>query len=333
MKYKVAYREALRDIQSKRNLAESKQEKNREDAYKKNPRLREIDSSLAEIGISLARLAISGDVVALAKARETADALKAERLSLLPKKNYLTPSYSCKKCQDTGYISTSPGIPVTACACFRQRLIEEYYSLSNMREVLRDENFDTFDINLFGTKVADKEGLSPRANMEINHRVAINFVQTFDTEFQNILMYGETGLGKTFLSHCIAKDLLDAGKTVLYITVPRLCKVIEDARFNRDYQAVSETNEMLEAVDNVDLLVLDDLGAEMSTVVTSAALFDIINQRLLTRKSTVISSNLTPTGLTAQYSERIVSRFIGSYHMIKFFGEDIRAKKKYGGLI
>ncbi|MCL2199909.1 MAG: ATP-binding protein [Defluviitaleaceae bacterium] len=331
MRYKTAYQQALRDIESKRILAESKQEKTREEAYKKTPRLREIDAALGEIGINLAKLALAGDVAALSKARETSEALKAERLSLLPKKSYLTPLYSCKKCKDTGYISTSPGIPVTACVCFRQRLIEEYYSLSNMREVLRDENFDTFDIRLFDNKVADKEGLSPRANMEINHRVAINFVQTFDDEFQNILMYGETGLGKTFLSHCIAKDLLDAGKTVLYLTVPRLCKVIEDARFNRDY--LTEPNEMLDAVDEVDLLVLDDLGAEMSTVVTSAALFDIINQRLLTRKSTVISSNLTPPGLTAQYSERIVSRFIGNYQMIKFFGEDIRAKKKYGGLL
>jgi DNA replication protein DnaC len=111
--------------------------------------------------------------------------------------------------------------------------------------------------------------------------------------------------------------------------VPRLCKVIEDSRFNR--ASLAEPEEMLDAVDTVDLLVLDDLGAEISSLITSAALFDIINQRLLTRRPTLISTNLTTNELAVQYSERIVSRFLGNYQLIKFFGEDIRVKKKYGG--
>ncbi|MCL2225465.1 MAG: ATP-binding protein [Defluviitaleaceae bacterium] len=334
MRYKNAYREVMREFETARNRAEELREARREELYKKNPRLSVIDKNLGELGLSVAKLALAGDANGLQQTREKIDALKQERLSLLAKKgiseNYLLPVYNCKNCEDTGYISHSPGSPVTPCACLKQRLIEEYYSLSNMREVLRDENFDTFDIRLFSTEILESEGLSPRTNIETNYRYAINFVQNFDNEFQNLLLYGETGLGKTFLSHCIAKDLLDAGHTVLYLTVPRLCKIIEDARFNRE--SLSAPDEMLDAVDESDLLVLDDLGAEVSTIVTSSALFDIINQRLLMRKPTVISTNLTPNGLASQYSERIVSRFLGNYQMLKFFGDDIRVKKKYGNI-
>lgn len=332
MSHKKAFREAMRDLEVTRERAEAEHAARLEEAYKNAPRLREIDKSLGALGLSLARLALSGDERGIAEARTNAENLKKERKVLLAKKsigkNFFSPEYSCSTCKDTGYITTET--LSVQCFCLKQRLINEYYSLSNMQEVLQDENFDIFDIRLFSTQIIESEGLSPRANMETTYRIAISFVQNFADEFQNLLFYGETGLGKTFICHCIAKDLLDEGHTVLYLTVPRLCKVIECSRFNRE--ALVAPDEMLEAVDEVDLLVLDDLGAEISTVITSAALFDIINQRLLTRKPTVISTNLTPSALASQYSERIVSRFLGNYQMIKFFGEDIRAKKKYGNL-
>lgn len=331
MQFKNAYREAMRDLEATRERANARHEAKRAEIYKKAPRLAEIDRELSEIGLQIARLAISGDENAIARAREKSDALKDERLILMQKsfrgkKDYSAPAYNCKKCGDTGYV----GVPAKQCVCLKQRLIDEYYSLSNLREVLRDENFASFNMNLFSDKIIPDEGLSPHMNMERIFRVGSDFVKNFDSEFQNLLLYGETGLGKTFLCHCIAKELLDRGKTVLYLTVPRLCKVIEDARFNRDSLASPE--EMLDAVDEVELLVLDDLGTEISTIITSAALFDIINQRLLARKPTVISTNLTTNELATQYSDRIVSRFLGNYQMVKFFGEDIRVKKKYGGV-
>ncbi|MCL1878605.1 MAG: ATP-binding protein [Defluviitaleaceae bacterium] len=326
MRFKNAYRKVMREMQAERDRADALHDARRKEIYKKVPRLAEIDRELGEIGIQIARFAISGDSDAIALGREKTDALKEERLILMQKsfrgKKDLA-KYNCKKCSDTGYI----GIPATACVCLKQRLINEYYSLSNLREVLRDENFGTFDMQLFSEKIVENEGLSPRMNMETVFRVTNKFVKNFDAEFNNLLLFGDTGLGKTFVCHCIAKEILDRGRTVLYLTVPRLCKVIEDSRFNR----ISAPDEMLEAVDDVDLLVLDDLGTEISTIITSAALFDIINQRLLTRKHTVISTNLTTNELATQYSDRIVSRFLGNYQMVKFFGEDIRVKKKYGG--
>ncbi|MCL2456214.1 MAG: ATP-binding protein [Defluviitaleaceae bacterium] len=328
--HKNAFREVMRELHVSRERAENLHAAQLEEAYKKNPKLREIDKKLAEIGISLSRLAISGDLDGVKKAREKSDVLRKERLSLVAKIKNFSPQFACKICSDTGYAPQKSGVLAVFCACLKQRLIEKNFSLSNMYEILKEENFENFDLRLYSTEIIENEGLSPRDNMKKIYRNATGFVEKFDEVFQNLLLYGEAGLGKTFVSHCIAKDLLDAGKTVLYLTVPRLCKVIEDARFHRD--SLAAPDEMLDAVDSVDLLVLDDLGAEISTLVTSAALFDIINQRLLVRKSTVISTNLSSNALAAQYSERIVSRFLGNYQMIKFFGDDIRVKKKYGGL-
>jgi len=331
VKFKNAYRQVMREMQAERDNAIAVCDARRKEIYEKAPRLAEIEREIGEAGLKIARLAISGDEIAIANIRKKTDALKEERLLLMQKsfrgkKDCSAPKYSCKKCNDTGYI----GLPATACVCLKQRLIDEYYSLSNLREVLRDENFAAFDMRLFSEKTIESEGLSPRLNMETVFRVANKFVQNFDREFGNLLLYGETGLGKTFVCHCIAKELLDRGRTVLYLTVPRLCKVVEDSRFKRE--SVASTDEMLEAVDDVDLLILDDLGTEISTIITSAALFDIINQRLISRKPTVISTNFTTNELATQYSDRIVSRFLGNYQMVKFFGEDIRVKKKYGSV-
>ena len=333
MSYKAAFSQVMKDYEEARNRAELLLEERKAEAYRLVPEVADIDRTLAKLGASLARMALAGDTNGINQAMAQAQSLKEKRLTLLKNtvgEDYLTAVHRCQACQDTGYLPSDPGQPALRCPCLKQRLINEYYSLSNVKEALQEENFDTYDLRLFSQNILPREGLSPYTNMQTVYRLSTQFVTDFDKEFNNLLLYGEPGLGKTFVCHCIAKDLLDAGKTVLYLTAPRLCKVLEDYRFNRE--SLTEPDAMLSAIDEVDLLILDDLGAEFSTIVTSAALFDIINQRLLTRKHTVISTNLTPETLAAQYSERIVSRFAGAYQMIKFFGEDIRVKKKYGGL-
>ena len=332
MIYKTAYQKIMREYEIARDNAEAMLALRKEEVYRIVPELKEIDHSLARIGMGLSKLALAGDTAAIAESRKEAEHLKEKRRNLLVNtvgEHYLTAVYRCNTCKDTGFVRDNTDHATTRCKCLRQRLVSEYYSLSNMEKVLAEENFDTFDYRIFSTDIIKDEGISPSDNMQTAYRLATQFVDKFDTVFDNLLLYGEPGLGKTFVCHCIAKDLLDAGKTVLYQTAPRLCKVLEDYRFNRE--KMTEPDEMIAAVDEVDLLILDDLGAEIPTVVTSAALFDIINQRLLARKHTVISTNLTPVALTSMYSERLVSRFF-NYQMIKFFGEDLRVKKKYGGL-
>jgi len=333
MGYKTAYKEVMRSYEVSRAKAEELLSERKAALFKSFPRIEEIDQALLELGLSLAKLALAKDETGLLNTRSKAEALKQEKTDIMTANNvpteYLTAVYKCSICSDTGHKPPVPGQLPVRCGCLSQRLIETYYSLSNIKGVLEEENFDTFDHRCFSSNIVEAEGLSPCANIQHVHRIATNFVQNFDSKFDNLLLYGRTGLGKTFICHCIAKDLLDTEHTVLYLTAPRMFKIIEDFRFSRETQ--DTPSEMLEAVNDVDLLILDDLGAEFVTVITSSALFDIINQRLLARKPTVISTNLSPIELERHYSERIVSRFTGYYQMIKFFGDDIRVKKKYGG--
>ena len=333
MGYKTVYREVMRGYEAVREESEALLRKRREVLHESIPRIGEIDSAISALGLSLVKLTLAGNEQGIKEVKAEANKLERERYKLLEKEgipeDYLTAVYRCQICKDTGYKSNEPGQLAQRCGCLKQRMIEAYYSLSNIKGVLKEENFDTFDDRYFSTDIIESEGLSPQINIQAIHRKATKFVHNFGTGFSNLLLYGATGLGKTFVCHCIAKDLLDAGFTVLYLTAPRMFKIIEDYRFNRD--ALDDPDEMLDAVTDVDLLVLDDLGAEFSTVVTSSALFDIVNQRLLAKKPTVISTNLSPSELERHYSERIVSRFTGYYEYIKFFGEDIREKKMYGG--
>ena len=304
----------------------------KEDVYKKAPRLKEVDLTLRQLGLKLARLAAGGDLELVKMNEEKVNILRNERKIILRElkisDSRFSPNYICSNCKDTGYVSKNPAAIPVMCKCFKQKLINAHYSLSNLDQVLDEENFDNFDIRLFSDILDENEGLSPRKNMERVYLIATNFTRGFGSEFDNLLLYGETGLGKTYVCHAIAKELLDSGFTVLYLTAPRLIRIIEKSR--NFYEDQSENIELLKTIDDVDLLILDDLGTEVMTVVTIAALFDIINHRLITKKPMVISTNLDQNSLMEHYSERIVSRFIASYQIVKFFGKNIRISKKLG---
>ena len=332
MSYQTAFKDVMRAYESDRDRAAALLKERRAEVYRRLPRVLEIDSKLSQLGIDAAKQILlegSGGDELLQSLRMQSESLKSEKELLLSKdgvpEGYFADIYRCIICQDTGYVESSS----VRCQCLKQRLIDKYYDLSNIRGLLAEENFDTFDLRYYSDIVNPTQGLSPHRNMQIIYQVALNFVEDFDHKFQNLLFYGDTGLGKTFLCNCIAKDLLDRGHTVLYVTAPRIFKLVEDYRFNRD--EMFEPDDAVDAVTDVDLLILDDLGAEFGTVVTSAALFNIINQRLLAKKATVISTNLSPAEFETQYSDRIVSRFLGHYKMSKFYGDDIRARKKYEG--
>ena len=318
------YQKLIREYEAERAGAEARAIKQRTEAYEKIPRLLEIDSALGVIGAKIARLALSGDADGIAEARAESERLREERNSLYIESK---PEYRCKICSDTGHIKTSPGAVPVECSCFKQRLISEYYNISNLEEVLHRENFGTFKVDLFSKEICKNEEMSAYAGILENRKFAQEFVSNFDKSFSNLLLIGSTGLGKTFMCHCIAKKLLDKGFTVLYQTATRLCSFLEDYRFNRE--DLDDPGEMYKTIDEVDLLIIDDLGSEMVTIVTSSALFDIINQRLLTRRSTVISTNLSWKELQDTYTERIYSRILGNFDKLSFYGEDLRAMKRY----
>ena len=237
--------------------------------------------------------------------------------------DYLDNIYTCKKCQDTGYING------TRCSCFKKKAIDLIYHDYNLKNITANENFSTFSFDWYDkTTIDSATGLTPYNNIHKVFDVCQSFVKTFDTNFSNLLLLGETGVGKTFLSNCIAKKLLDSYHSVIYLTAIELFKCFENSDFSKgedvEYQDVSYFIDC-------DLLIIDDLGTESYNSYTISKLFYVINERILRRKSVIISTNLSMPQLENTYSERIFSRLISAYTILRLFCEDIRVQKATKG--
>lgn len=233
--------------------------------------------------------------------------------------DYLSPIYVCMDCKDTGMIGEE------RCHCFKQAVVNLLYAQSNIASIIKEENFNTFSFDYYSTTVTDpKTKLTPRQNMERVYDTCQSFVKNFDKEFSNLLFYGNSGLGKTFLSHCIAKELLGSAHTVLYLTAYELFDILGKAMYNEDEALPASAEHILDC----DLLIIDDLGTELATAFTMSRLNLCINERFLSRRSTIISTNFGVQELAERYGERNFSRIFSSYTLLRFFGEDIRLKKK-----
>lgn len=322
------FREILREYDSLRTKKAAELRERKKVLFERVPRLAEIEQEMALLGTKTARLVLQGetDAVTLMNSLKNGQKeLEAERKEILSANNltpqFLEMEYACPKCRDTGYIGTEQ------CVCLKRKLMDRLYDQSNVRDMIQIENFDNFNFSLYSTNQTKEEGISPKANAEKLYRRALAFVEEFGNG-ANLLIYGGTGLGKTFLCNCIAKDLLEKGRTVLYLTAGQLFRRLEEQRFHRDdeeEEAKEWDQELLEA----ELLIIDDLGTEFSTIFTASELFRIINDRKLAKKAVVISTNLGPNELMSLYSDRITSRFFGEFEQMKFFGDDIRIIKKY----
>lgn len=227
---------------------------------------------------------------------------------------YLTLSYKCGKCKDTGYIGTSK------CICYKQKLVQLYYKDSELKDILREHNFDNFTMEYYSSRRIGEEPESPRKNMEKIVSRSMNFIRTFPANNDNLLFYGNSGTGKTFLSHCIAKELLDKGFLVVYRTAEELIQNLRHIRFDND-------NTLEELLIDCDLLIIDDLGTEQISDFSKTELFNILNKKLLKQKKMLVSTNYTLKELSKTYSERITSRLFGNFNLCKFYGEDIRVTK------
>lgn len=322
------YKKINQHYEKMRMLVFYEQQEKQKLIYQKIPRIQEIDQEISSVGVKIAKAVLKkpDDSEKLAYSlKKILKQLKEEKKELLKqaglKEDFMDLKYHCEKCKDTGYIDTK------RCICFQQKLINIIYNQSNLGEIIKAENFQTFNINLYRDQRLENEKISPKENMFDIYDVCKKFIKDFENTFENLLFYGNTGLGKTFLCNCIAKELMDRGKTVLYMTAGQLFKAVEDSHFKREEQF--EYTNILDDVLTVDLLIIDDLGTEFSTILSSSELFHIINERLLTKKPVVLSTNLAPSDLINHYSDRIVSRLTGGYKVLKFFGDDIRFKKKF----
>ncbi len=320
-----------RDIMFQYDQTRTRNQRRLDDRYKelyqKFPELKKIHDILVEISISQARLELLNPKQAKMQAAEYAGrhaALSARKAEILLENNYpadyLDPIYQCRDCRDTGYIQGGP------CHCLTQAKLTILYENSNLNDILETENFHHFQEEYYDDgSIDDNLSLTPRENIRRVKKICLDFVRHFDEAHENLLFYGPTGVGKTFLTHCIAKELLDTSHTVVYLTSLQLFDILEKNKFQK--KEFTETNEQISYILASDLLIIDDLGTELSNAFTSSQLYYIIEERRINHHSTIISTNLSFSDIQERYSERILSRFIGYYDFKQIVGEDIRIQK------
>ena len=298
-------------------------DKRRKTVYNLIPELENIHNSISLLSVQQARKLLNGDENALNELKIEIRKLTDRKTELLLSAgfsaDYLELVYDCPDCKDTGYIGNQK------CHCFQKAIIDLLYSQSNLQEILKRENFDTFSFSYYSDNHIDSvTGRSSLATMKNAYLVAREFVDTFGKDFRNLFLYGDTGVGKTFLSNCIAKELIDKAFSVIYMTSFELFDTIAKSKFEKD--AAAEM--MCEHIFDCDLLIIDDLGTELANSFTTSQLFLCLNERLLKKRSTIISTNLSLDSIVDIYSERTFSRITSNYTMLKLTGDDIRIKKK-----
>ena len=293
----------------------------KDEISKKYPEIIDLDNKIQKLSLQMAVsvLRSNNSERTLDNFKESITDLRVKKCEMLVEKGYnpeyLNLHYNCNKCKDTGFIGN------IKCICYKQKLIKLYYKNSELETAINFNNFNNFDLNLFSNHKLGEEKFSPRKNMENNLEYILKtYIPNFSKIGTNLLFYGNPGSGKTYLSYCISKSILDMGYLVIYKTSDELINNLRTIRFNNDSALES-------LILDCDLLIIDDLGAEHLNEFSITELFNIINKRILTNKKMLISTNLTLPGITKQYSERIASRLIGEFKLCKFYSEDIRIKK------
>lgn len=314
----------MREYSRRQSQVQNELEEHRKEAFQKVPRLLEIDQTVASLSAEKIRTMLQGHHGSLEDLKEEIAVLADERKALLKKNgfspDYLEPHYYCPLCQDTGYVDGHK------CSCFKKAEIELLYTQSNLTEILQKENFEHFSFDYYSdTMKNEATGLTERETARRAYDIARGFVRDFDGSFENLFLYGDTGVGKTFLSHCIAHELLESAHCVMYFSAFDLFDLLADSKFSRD------KTEGQEFVFDSDLLIIDDLGTELTNSFVSSQLFLCINERIMRRKSTIISTNLKLENFSDTYSERTFSRIASNYRMVKLEGKDIRIQKIFLG--
>lgn len=302
---------------------EEKQTRNRHlletrtaEVYAKVDGYRTLCESVSAISVMQGKRLLEGDEHALEDLHSEIQNLISMKSQLLTSAgypdDYLEPVYDCPDCKDTGYINGMK------CHCFKQAIIGILYEQSGIQELLKRENF-----NVLSYQYYEGEDLEHFQNTVNECR---NFIKTFDSDYHNLFFYGTVGTGKSFLSGCIAKELIEKGYSVIYSSSVKLFETLSVNIY--DYKSKSVFSDSHADLYGCDLLIIDDLGTEYSRNVNPAILFSLLNERHLNRKSTIISTNLSLEDFRNLYSDRIFSRISNQYNICKFTGPDIRMIKK-----
>lgn len=292
----------------------------------KLPEVENIDKSIARLCLSISissMKSMENRELYLARLKKELTDLRIKKAEVLVAagytQDYLSLHYKCNKCKDTGYIGSAK------CSCYKQKLVKLYYKDSSLNQILAENNFDNFNFDYYSQNKSEENPQSPRKNMQEMLSKTMNFLKNFEATNDNLLFYGSSGTGKTFLSHCIAKELLNRGVFVVYRTSEELIKDLRKMRFEED--------EYLEdLIVDCDLLIIDDLGTEQINEFSKTELFNILNKKLLKQKKMLVSTNYSLKELSSIYSERITSRLFGNFNLFKFYGDDIRVLKNLNSI-
>lgn len=311
MTYKKAFEQKTLRLKEKQNMREQMLRA----AYISNDRLALIDSELSKIGAELAITALSGNTKKLEQMQKLSLALTSEKAEILKNADVRDIEYECYICKDTGYVGGK------ICECIKREAASILSNELSLKMPLEKSSFEAFDLKYYSDKES-KSGENPRRRMTSILKLCREYALNFDEQTsKNLLFLGGAGLGKTHLTLAIVKEVINKGYLPIYASAENLFTSIESEKFD------GEGRGTYEQVLNCDLLVIDDLGAEMTTAFTKSVLYNIVNSRLLSSKPTIINTNLTMKEIETKYTPRISSRFLGEYNCNKFLGEDIRQQK------
>lgn len=310
------YETIMHEYEDRQTSARHLVEKRTAEVYARVAGYRNLCESIASISVSQAKKLLGGDEGALEDLHASINSLSAKKQQLLLEAgypaDYLMPVYHCPDCMDTGYIDGAK------CHCFKQAIIDLLYEQSGIREQIEQENFDILSYDYY-----QGEDLQRFQNAV---KECKNFIKTFDSDYHNLFFYGTVGTGKSFLSGCIARELIESGHSVIYFSAAGLFETLSKSMF--DYKNKDDITSFHEDLHGCNLLIIDDLGTEYTNNVAVSVFFSLLNQRHLNKKSTIISTNLSLEDLRNRYSDRVFSRITNQYTICKFTGTDIRMLKK-----
>ncbi len=320
------YDSLMRRYEEIREAHRHEKEEREAEIAEKIPEISALDARAASASVSAARKRIISPDADLSSYEEEMRAISAERTRLLTSHgypaDYLEMQYNCPHCRDTGFVDGA------RCACFKKAAIDLLYSEYSISHVLEKENFRNFSFDWYSDTIQNElTGRTERQTARDAVLRARHFIANAGQPNNNLYIYGNTGVGKTFLTHCIAREMLDRSYSSLYFSARDFFDLLADATFGREGRNSSHTQMILEC----DFLTIDDLGTEMTNSFAASQLFHVLNERISRNRSTIISTNMTPDEFSVVYSQRIYSRILSHYTFIKLVGTDIRIQKKLRG--
>lgn len=315
------YESIMRRYEQTRDANRHLMDERRESVYRRIPEYRQLETSIGSVARDKAQSILDGDDTALASLHDYIGRISQQKQALLISAgfpaDYLEPVYHCADCHDTGYIDAD-GSQKEKCHCLRQQEVSILYEQSNIQDVISQENFSTLIFDYYQGE--------DRERFERTVKKCKDFVEQFSNSYRNLFLYGTVGTGKSFLSGCIANEILKQGRSVIYFSSVGLFDKL--AQYTFDTKSKETLYNFYEDLYNCELVIIDDLGTEVTNAFVTSQLFSCLNERDLRQRATIISTNLSLEELRDRYSDRIFSRITSNYNICKLTGPDIRMSKK-----